>query len=153
MWLFQFFTGYNFKWDYVLWRIISLLVWIGLWTRLIIYRVPLDPVKWSCRGFGILWRAFMLNWMLCANNDFKTSHRNQVNAPSNMKLATSLMHFECQPCGLFEGLSYHQEDEAIDPNIVAATIGLGHRIHNLVSSNFMGMVRSVSFIFDTGATY
>ena len=63
------------------------------------------------------------------------------------------MNFECQPCGIFEGLSYHQEDEAIDPIIFAATIGLGDRIKKLVSSNFMGMMRSVSVIFDTGATY
>ena len=70
-----------------------------------------------------------------------------------MKLMTSLMNFECQPCGIFKGLSYHQEDEVIDPIIFAATVGLGNRINNLVSSNFMGMVRSVSVIFYTGVTY
>ena len=42
-----------------------------------------------------------------------------------MKLATSLMNFECQPCGIFEVLPYHQEDESIYPNIFAATVGLG----------------------------
>ena len=67
----------------------------------------------------------MLNWMLWNKNDFNISHMKQVNAPSNMKLVTSLMNFEYQPCGIFEGLSYHQEDEAIDPNIFAATVGLG----------------------------
>ena len=82
----------------------------------------------------------MLNWMLCTNNDFKLSHRNQVNASPNMKLVTSLMNFECQPCGIFEGLSYHQEDEVIDPIIFAANVGLGEIIKKLVSSNFMGMV-------------
>ena len=70
-----------------------------------------------------------------------------------MKLVTSLMNFKCQPCGIFEGLSYHQEDEVIDPIIFAATLGLGNRIKKLVYSNFMGMVSSVSFLFDTGATY
>ena len=30
---------------------------------------------------------------------------------------------------------------------------MGNRIKKLVSSNFMGMVSSVSVIFDTGATY
>ena len=35
-------------------------------------------------------------------NEFKVSHRKQVNAPSNMNMATSLMDFECQPCGIFE---------------------------------------------------
>ena len=95
----------------------------------------------------------MLNWMPWARNDFKVSHRKQVNAPSNMKLVTSLMNFECQPCGIFEVLSYHQEDGVIDPIIFAATVGLGDRIKKLVSSNFMGMVRSFSVIFDTGSTY
>ena len=32
MWFFQFSTGINFKWDYVIWRSIDLLVRIGLWT-------------------------------------------------------------------------------------------------------------------------
>ena len=70
-----------------------------------------------------------------------------------MKLVTSLMNFECQPCGIFEGLSYHQEYGVIDPIIFAATIGLGYIIEKLVSSNFMGMVSSVSVIFDTRDTY
>ena len=70
-----------------------------------------------------------------------------------MKLVTSLINFECQPCGIFEGLSYHQEDEVIDPIIFAATSGLGNRTKKLVSSNFMGMVSSVSVIFETGDTY
>ena len=69
-----------------------------------------------------------------------------------MKLVTSLINFECQPYGIFEGLSYHQDDEVIDPIIFAATVGLGNRIKKLISSNFMGMVSSVSVIFDTGAT-
>ena len=70
----------------------------------------------------------MLNWMLWTKNDLKIFHRKQVNASPNMKLVTSLMNFECQTCGIFEGLSYHQEDEAIDPIIFAATVGLGTRI-------------------------
>ena len=41
----------------------------------------------------------------------------------------------------------------INTIIFAATVGLGDRINKLVSSNFMGMVSSVSVIFDTGATY
>ena len=94
----------------------------------------------------------MLNWMLWTKNDFKVSHRKQVNAHSNMKLATSLMNFECQPCGIFEGLSYHKEDKVIDTIIFPATVGLENIIKKLVSSNFMVMVSSVSVIFDTGAT-
>ena len=70
-----------------------------------------------------------------------------------MKLVTSLMNFQCQSCMIFEVLSYHQEDKVIDPIIVAATVGLRERINKFVSSKFMGMVISVSAIFDTGATY
>ena len=33
-WFFQFITGINFKWDYVIGRSVALLVWIGLWTKL-----------------------------------------------------------------------------------------------------------------------
>ena len=99
--VFQFINGINFKWDYVIWKIISLLVWIGLWKKMIIYSVPPNPVRWSCQGFGFLWQAFMLNWMLWTNNDFKVSHRKQVKATSNMKLVTSLIKFEFRPCGIF----------------------------------------------------
>ena len=54
IWFFQFITGITFKWDYVIGRSVALLVWIGLWIKLRIYRVPPDPVRWSCRGFGFL---------------------------------------------------------------------------------------------------
>ena len=108
MWFFQFITEINFNWYYVIYSSIALLVWIGLWTKLIIYRVTPDQVRWSCWVFGFLWRVFMLNWMLWIKNDLKVSHRKQVKAPSNMKLVKSLMNFECQPCGIYEGLSYHQ---------------------------------------------
>ena len=91
--------------------------------------------------------------MLWTNNDFNLSHRNLVSSPSNMKLVTSLMNFEYHPCGIFEGLSYHKEDEVIDPTIVEDNVGLGDRINKLLSSKLMGMVRSVSFIFDTGDNY
>ena len=50
----QFITGINIKWDYVLLRIIALLVWIGLWNKLRIYILPPDPVIWSCWGFAYL---------------------------------------------------------------------------------------------------
>ena len=93
MWLFHFITVISFKWDYVIGRSVDLLVCIGLWTKLRIYRVPPDPFVWSCRGFGFLWRAFVLNLMLWTNNDIKVSHRKHVNDISNMKLVTSLMSF------------------------------------------------------------
>ena len=84
MWFFHFITGITFKLDYVIWRSIALLVWIGLWSKLRIYRVPPDPVRWSCQGFGFLWREFMLTWMIWPNNDFRASHMKQFNAPSNI---------------------------------------------------------------------
>ena len=93
MWFFQFITWIDFKWDYVIGRSIALLVWIGLWTKLRIYRFPPDPFIWSCRGFGFLWRAFMLNWMLWTNNDLKIFYRKQFNAHPSSKLVTSLMNF------------------------------------------------------------
>ena len=49
MWFFQFITGITFKWDYVIGKFFALLLWIFLWTKLRIYRVPPDPVRWSCR--------------------------------------------------------------------------------------------------------
>ena len=85
----------------------------------------------------------MLNWMLCTKNELKVTQRKQVNAYPNMKLVTSFMNFECQPCGIFEGLSYHQEDGVIDSSIFVATVGLRNRINKLVSSNLMSMVSSV----------
>ena len=90
MWFFLFITGIKFKWDFVIGRSVALLVCIGLWTKLRIYRAPPDPVRWYCRGFGFLWQGFMLNWMLWTKNDLKIFHRKQVNAPPNMKLVTSL---------------------------------------------------------------
>ena len=93
MWFFQFITVISFEWDHLIWISIALLVWIALWTKLRIYRVTTEPVRWSYRGFGFLLRAFMLNWILWTKNDFKVSHRKQVNDPSNMNLVTSLMNF------------------------------------------------------------
>ena len=94
----------------------------------------------------------MLNWMLWTKNDLKLFHRKQVNVSLNIKLVTFLINFECQPCGIFEGLSYHQEDEVVDPIILEDNVGLGNIINKLVTSNFMSMVSSVSVIFDAGAT-
>ena len=153
MWLFQFITGITFKWDYVIGQSVDLLVRIGFWTKLRIYRVPTDLVRWSCRGFGFLWRAFMLKWMLWTKNYIRIFQRNQVNVFPDIRLVTSLINFECQPCGIFEGLSYHQEYEVFDPINLAANVGLGNRIKKLISSNFMSMVSSVSVIFDTVDTY
>ena len=45
MWFFQFITETSFKWDCVIRRSVALLVWIVLWTKFRIYRVPPDPVR------------------------------------------------------------------------------------------------------------
>ena len=57
----------------------------------------------------------MMSWMLLSKNDLNVSHRKQVNIPSNMRLAISVIYFECNPCGIFEVLSHHQEYKAIAP--------------------------------------
>ena len=65
----------TFKWYYVLWYIIDLMMWIGICTKLRVYKVPPDPFRWSCRGFGSLCQAFMLIRILGSKNDLKVSHR------------------------------------------------------------------------------
>ena len=55
MWFFHFITRISFKLDYAIGRSVALLIWIGIWTKLRIYRVPPDPVIWYFRGFGFLW--------------------------------------------------------------------------------------------------
>ena len=92
-WLFKFINGITFKWGYILWNIIDILEWIVLWTKSRIYKVPPYPFRWYCRGFGYLWRAFMMSWMIFPKNCLKVSHSKQVNALSNMKFETSLMNF------------------------------------------------------------
>ena len=37
LWLFQFITRVNFKWDPLIWRGVAILVWIVLWKKLRIY--------------------------------------------------------------------------------------------------------------------
>ena len=45
MWLFRFITRITYKWGYFLWLNIDVLVWIGIWEKLRIYKVPTDPVR------------------------------------------------------------------------------------------------------------
>ena len=91
--------------------------------------------------------------MIYTSNDFKVSQEKKVKFPSNMKLVTSFVIFECQPCVIFEMFSYNQEDESIDPNIFTDTAGLGDRTKNLFSSDFMRTVSPFSVIFYTKDTY
>ena len=46
MCLFQFMAGITFKWDVVLYHIDVLLLWIGIWTCLSLYKSPTDKFKW-----------------------------------------------------------------------------------------------------------
>ena len=93
MWLFLSIIAINLKWDYVLWLIVSLLVWIGIWTKLMIYRVPTEPVKQYFQGFGYLWIFFIVVWMILSKKDLNISCREQRYAPSDVRLDISLMAF------------------------------------------------------------
>ena len=133
MWFFQFITGINFKWDYVMFQNIDLLMWIGLWTKLKIYRLPPDPVRWSCQCFVSIWQVFMISWMLFSNNELMVYCIKQVNSTSDVRLETSLMNLECQPCGISECILNHKEDEAISPTTFAYYVGLGDITKKLVA--------------------
>ena len=45
--VFQFLNGVNLMCYDMLGRVVDLLVWIGLWNKFRIHRVPIDPIKWS----------------------------------------------------------------------------------------------------------
>ena len=49
-----------------------------------------------------------MTWMLMPNKYIGVYHRKQLSTPSYSLLATSLMDFECHPCGIFEGLEQSQ---------------------------------------------
>ena len=51
MWFCQFINCIAFRWYYVLWCIVSILMWIGILEKLKMYRVPPYPIKWYCQGF------------------------------------------------------------------------------------------------------
>ena len=104
-WLFKFIDGITSSWDCVVWWIFTLLMWIGIWTKLIINRVTPDKVKWYCRGFGHIWQAFMMTWTIISNTYLSVYHRKQCYDPSDIRLAKYLMGFSCNTCEIFEGLT------------------------------------------------
>ena len=53
MWFFQFITGINFNWDYVIRRSVVLLVWIGLCTKLRIFQSSSRPINMVLQMFWI----------------------------------------------------------------------------------------------------
>ena len=55
----------------------------------------------------------MMKWILLAKKYISVSHRNKVNAHSDVRLATSLINFEFHTCGIFGGIEKNQEVEAI----------------------------------------
>ena len=75
MWFFQFNTRIYFWWEYVIWCIFDLLVCISLCTKLRIYRVPLEPLKWSCQGFRYIRKSFIMMWMLMSKRYTRIYHR------------------------------------------------------------------------------
>ena len=50
-----------------MWYIFTLLMWIVIWTKLRIYGVPPESVKWYCQGFGFMWKAFIIIWVILPN--------------------------------------------------------------------------------------
>ena len=67
-----------------------------------------------------------------SNIDLKVYQKKQVNASSYIRVAASLMNFECHTCGIFKGILHYQEDETISPTNFAASVGLRDRIKELV---------------------
>ena len=124
MWFFQFITGITDKWDYVIGRSVALLIWIGLWTKLRIYRVPPDPIRWYCRGFGFLWRAFMLHWMLWTKESIQGISQEESQCPLKYEVGDILDESLMSAMWYILSFPYYQEDAVIDPNIFAAAVGL-----------------------------
>ena len=87
IWFFQFINGINLMWDYVLWNILDVLVWIGLWKFLRIYRVSPYPLKWYCWGFVYMWQEFTMIYMILPNKYLSLSLRNKYYSPSYVSLA------------------------------------------------------------------
>ena len=54
MCFFQFISGITLKWDYIIWHISDLLMWIDLWNKLRIYSLSPYPINFSCQVFGVL---------------------------------------------------------------------------------------------------
>ena len=119
MWLFQFLNDISFGWDYVLWRIVTMMSWIDIWTSLRIYSLSLDQFKWSCWGFLSLWSLFTMIWILMSKKDISVYHRKQCYASLDMRSEILLMYFECHNCGTFEDLELPKYIESNDFTIFA----------------------------------
>ena len=80
-WFFQFVTGITFWWDYLMWHIVALLVWIDLWIELGVYTVNLDQVKWYYRNFGYLELSLIMMCIIIYKNGLIISHRKKCYTP------------------------------------------------------------------------
>ena len=89
-------------------RVVALLVWIGLWGKFRIYRVPLDQVTGSCQFYGYIWHTFIIICIQMPNKGISVSHKNQCHDNSYVMLTASVVDFKYQPCGIFKGLLFHQ---------------------------------------------
>ena len=75
----------------------------------------------------------MMSCILLSKNEVKVYCINQGNATSDVRLATYLMIFECQPCGIFECFLHHKEDEAISPTSFSYYTELVDRAEKLIT--------------------
>ena len=81
MWLSHFINAIDFRWYYVLWCIFSLLVWIGIWKKMMMFRVPTYPINWYCRDFGYIHIPFMMIYILIPKKGLSLSLRKKYYAP------------------------------------------------------------------------
>ena len=123
MWFFRFITWITLTCDYVLWRIVSLMARNHIWIKLIIYRVTPDPLKWYFKGFIFMWPELMIMWMLLSNNYLNIYKMKKFYSTEDMRLAESFMDIECQPCGIFGGISYPAESEKVSVAIDSTSLG------------------------------
>ena len=95
LWLSRFINGIASMWDYMLWCIVSLLMWTGIWKKLRMYRVNPLQIKWYCQGFGYRCISFMIIYIIIPKIGLSLSHRRQYYAPSYVSFITYLMYFGC----------------------------------------------------------
>ena len=77
LWLSRFINGIYSMWDYVLWCLVFLLMWIGIWKKLMMYRVTPYPIKWYCQGFGYRCISFMIIYIIIPISPVVTKTRSE----------------------------------------------------------------------------
>ena len=105
---FKFITGIILRWYCEMWQIVSLLVWIGICIKLIIYKVNIYPVKWSCTSYGSLRKYLMIMSNIMYKKYLSMSHKKQCYAHSYVSSDSFLMAFEYKTCGIFKVIELPQ---------------------------------------------